>query len=110
MTTRMSVFAALAAVTCVLSAATLPACDRKSTTSGTTSVAHAATTAAAKPSVPLPAHPAPAAAASHGAHEWGYSAADGPEHWGTLKSEYATCDTGKTQSPIDFPTPDNTSE
>jgi len=35
-------------------------------------------------------------------HAWDYGAAHGPGHWGKLKPEYATCATGKTQSPIDI--------
>lgn len=33
---------------------------------------------------------------------WGYSGQQGPEHWGQLSSEFATCSTGKNQSPIDL--------
>jgi carbonic anhydrase len=44
------------------------------------------------------AAPAPSA---HGPH-WGYSGADGPEHWGDLDPSFATCKTGKRQSPIDI--------
>lgn len=33
---------------------------------------------------------------------WGYAGAEGPEHWGTLKPEFATCGTGKNQSPVDI--------
>ncbi|BBP42528.1 carbonic anhydrase [Thiosulfativibrio zosterae] len=40
-------------------------------------------------------------ASGHGAH-WGYSGHEGPEHWGDLSHEYATCKTGHTQSPIDI--------
>ena len=32
---------------------------------------------------------------------WGYSGADGPSHWGDLDPSFATCKTGKRQSPID---------
>lgn len=41
------------------------------------------------------------ALASGDAH-WGYSGHGGPEHWGEMKSEFATCRTGKMQSPIDL--------
>jgi len=34
--------------------------------------------------------------------KWGYSGDAAPEHWGALKAEYATCATGKAQSPIDL--------
>jgi carbonic anhydrase len=33
---------------------------------------------------------------------WSYSGHGGPEHWGELKPEFATCSTGKQQSPIDL--------
>ena len=38
---------------------------------------------------------------SHG-HGWTYSGAEGPDHWGYLKSEYAACRLGHRQSPIDI--------
>src|SRR5688500_10597731 len=38
------------------------------------------------------------AAAPH----WTYHGATGPAHWGSLAPEYALCDTGKQQSPIDI--------
>lgn len=41
-----------------------------------------------------------AVATSHAPH-WGYEGKEGPEHWGALASEYATCSLGKAQSPID---------
>lgn len=33
---------------------------------------------------------------------WGYSGHGAPEHWAELKPEFATCRTGKMQSPIDL--------
>lgn len=33
---------------------------------------------------------------------WGYSGSEGPEHWGELAPEYATCSSGKNQSPINL--------
>ena len=36
------------------------------------------------------------------AHEWSYIGKEGPQHWGELKPEYATCKTGRLQSPIDI--------
>lgn len=33
---------------------------------------------------------------------WSYSGHGGPEHWGSLKAEFATCSAGKMQSPIDL--------
>jgi carbonic anhydrase len=34
--------------------------------------------------------------------EWGYSGDQGPQHWGTLRPEFAICSTGKNQSPINL--------
>jgi len=34
--------------------------------------------------------------------EWGYSGAEGPEHWGELSPDFAACKTGQRQSPIDI--------
>jgi carbonic anhydrase len=42
---------------------------------------------------------APLAAQTH----WSYAGATGPSRWGSLSSQYATCDTGRAQSPIDLP-------
>jgi carbonic anhydrase len=39
-------------------------------------------------------------ASSHTPH-WTYEGEEGPEHWGELSSEYATCSGGTKQSPID---------
>ena len=33
---------------------------------------------------------------------WSYEGDTGPEHWGSLKPEYATCASGRRQSPIDI--------
>lgn len=33
---------------------------------------------------------------------WGYTGEHGPEHWGHMKKEFATCASGKEQSPIDI--------
>jgi carbonic anhydrase len=44
--------------------------------------------------------PAPAQTAS--APHWEYSGELGPEHWGQLRRDYATCDLGRRQSPIDI--------
>ena len=41
------------------------------------------------------------AADAHAAH-WGYDGAAGPETWGQLKPEFATCANGSRQSPIDI--------
>ena len=44
------------------------------------------------------------AACSKENHEvhWGYEGEEGPEHWASLSVEFATCDAGKEQSPIDL--------
>ncbi len=39
--------------------------------------------------------------ADHEAH-WGYSGEAGPENWGSLNEEFATCASGTVQSPIDI--------
>lgn len=36
---------------------------------------------------------------------WSYEGASGPEHWGDLDPEYAACNIGKEQSPIDIRNP-----
>ncbi|WP_319381049.1 carbonic anhydrase family protein [Thiomicrorhabdus sp.] len=40
-------------------------------------------------------------AGGHGTH-WGYSGHEGPEYWGELSHQYATCKNGKSQSPINL--------
>lgn len=40
--------------------------------------------------------------ARHHAHEWDYGKDHGPAHWGELKPEFATCQSGHHQSPIDI--------
>ena len=40
--------------------------------------------------------------AKHPKHEWDYGKAHGPAHWGALKAEFATCQSGHHQSPIDI--------
>lgn len=35
-------------------------------------------------------------------HHWGYAGAEGPEHWGELGGDNATCVTGQRQSPVDI--------
>jgi carbonic anhydrase len=39
------------------------------------------------------------------AHSWTYSGEHGPEHWGDLSPEFATCAKGKEQSPINITKP-----
>jgi carbonic anhydrase len=36
------------------------------------------------------------------APHWSYEGADGPEHWGDLSPDFATCKTGQRQSPINI--------
>jgi carbonic anhydrase len=43
-----------------------------------------------------------AALADEGVH-WAYEGAKGPENWGSLSPDFATCSTGTAQSPIDIP-------
>lgn len=38
----------------------------------------------------------------HHPPHWSYAGTAGPEHWGELSSEYSTCKTGRTQSPINI--------
>lgn len=60
-------------------------------------------TAAAAPPLPVRSHAAHNAGSSeHVAIHWGYDGEGGPENWGTLQPEYATCRIGKRQSPIDI--------
>lgn len=44
--------------------------------------------------------------AKSGAHNvhWTYEGKEGPENWGKLKPEFAACDTGRNQSPINIET------
>lgn len=44
----------------------------------------------------------PPAVHAHAHIHWAYEGEGGPDHWGKLKSEYATCASGKRQSPIDI--------
>ncbi|MGA7920505.1 MAG: carbonic anhydrase family protein [Candidatus Acidiferrales bacterium] len=37
-----------------------------------------------------------------GGRNWGYSGADGAEHWGDLSPDYATCKNGMRQSPVNI--------
>jgi len=44
----------------------------------------------------------PASFASSDKAHWSYEGQEGPAHWGDLSNDYATCKTGKNQSPIDI--------
>ena len=41
---------------------------------------------------------------THETHEadWGYEGEGAPAHWGSLSPDFATCDSGVEQSPIDI--------
>jgi carbonic anhydrase len=56
---------------------------------------------AALPATPAPEHAA-APAAAHAKPHWGYNGAQGPAAWGALSPEWAACEAGKAQSPIDI--------
>jgi carbonic anhydrase len=45
---------------------------------------------------------APAGPRAQWKTQWSYEGAKGPEHWGDLDPDYATCKSGKEQSPIDI--------
>lgn len=42
------------------------------------------------------------AVASETKVHWSYSGEEGPQQWGNLSAEYATCGTGQMQSPVDL--------
>lgn len=44
----------------------------------------------------------PALALAAGGPHWDYDGREGPEHWGKLHKDYATCGLGHKQSPIDI--------
>ncbi|HEV8409117.1 MAG TPA: hypothetical protein VGQ30_01325, partial [Gemmatimonadaceae bacterium] len=35
---------------------------------------------------------------------WSYEGSKGPDHWGALDPDYAICNTGREQSPVDITT------
>jgi carbonic anhydrase len=41
-------------------------------------------------------------ATKHPAHQWDYGTEHGPDHWGELAPEFATCKSGRRQSPVDI--------
>lgn len=43
-------------------------------------------------------------ALSAGDVHWGYQGKEGPDNWGNLSQEFATCKLGQQQAPIDIPT------
>jgi carbonic anhydrase len=53
------------------------------------------------PTLLLVAGTTPAGADEHAAH-WSYSGETGPEHWASEDAAFATCGSGKHQSPIDI--------
>ena len=65
---------------------------------------HAPAVAAARAAAPVvraKAPTPPAHGADHAAH-WSYDGEGGPASWGSMKPEFATCSSGKRQSPIDI--------
>ncbi|MDB4949634.1 MAG: carbonic anhydrase, alpha family [Gemmatimonadetes bacterium] len=40
-----------------------------------------------------------------GQARYSYTGATGPTHWGSLSPEYSACDTGHSQSPVNYPLP-----
>jgi carbonic anhydrase len=44
-------------------------------------------------------------AQDHQSAHWGYDGDQGPSHWGDLKPEFAVCESGHHQSPIDIRNP-----
>jgi carbonic anhydrase len=59
-------------------------------------VARSVALACALAAFPFAAYP------EEGHHEWDYGAEHGPQHWGAIKSEFASCGSGSAQSPIDI--------
>lgn len=65
---------------------------------GARAIPHRPSRPALAPTAPIEAS-APAARPSI---PWSYEGEGGPANWGKLRSDYATCDSGKRQSPIDI--------
>ncbi len=55
---------------------------------------------AAKPETPT-AKPQPAKTVAHQVH-WTYEGKQGPDNWAKLSPEFATCETGRNQSPVNI--------
>ena len=51
---------------------------------------------------PTPAE-ATSSSSSTAAPHWDYDGEEGPDHWGELAANFATCGTGTAQSPLDLP-------
>ena len=51
------------------------------------------------------AHTISVRAQDHHAAHWGYDGAQGPSHWGGLSPDFALCESGHHQSPIDIRDP-----
>jgi len=64
--------------------------------------ARAPEVAAAPAAPPAPVRPPRAAPPKPPPGHWDYTGRHGPAHWGALKPEFATCSSGKRQSPIDI--------
>jgi carbonic anhydrase len=89
------------------------AATAQSAAPGQPAAAPSATTAAAAPAAAAPATPPesttkprkPGKKTSDEPHHpphWSYSGATGPEQWGALDAQFATCASGQRQSPIDI--------
>ena len=83
----------VAAIAFAASACSGPA-EQTPAPSSAPAAATATAQSTAKPSVAPAADPA-----------WHYEGAEGPEHWGTLSPKFATCGSGRSQSPIDIANP-----
>jgi len=77
----------------LMSVVFLPACGPQSSEGPETTTATEATGSTAD---------APATEHEGGPVHWGYGEDDGPANWATLSSDYATCASGRAQSPIDI--------
>lgn len=54
------------------------------------------------PTSESPNKEAPAAPTLNAELDWGYAASNGPATWGSIKADYALCQSGKMQSPINL--------
>jgi carbonic anhydrase len=66
----------------------------------------AAACAGQRPPEPPTAVEPPGREALAEAH-WAYQGEEGPQHWGSLSPEFATCESGRAQSPVDLTAPDD---
>lgn len=89
----------LAAASLITACGTITNAPAPTASAAPSSQPSAATTsqATAAPSVAATSPAAPAVV------KWSYSGAEGPEFWGDLSPEFATCKTGQEQTPINVP-------